>query len=244
MQPTIFWWNLTRLGEALGELFGAGDSVDAFWGRKDFIDGSIEDSEVDPILREAEKIIGEVAEEYKETFIQSYKDTMSKRFGFKIKTEEDFGLISEALGLMEAHELDFSHFFYRLSEKEFSGEHIVQGLQGNFGGMGREKAVEEIDAYLAKYRAKLQEDHIALDDERSRAMKKANPSFVLRSWILDEAIQKVEKEGDRTLLPELVKMITSPFEDWASISENGARFCGPVPSGTISGANTQCSCSS
>lgn len=242
MQPTIFWWNLTRLGEALGELMGADDSVDAFFGRKDFLEGSIDESELNPILTEAEKIIGNVAEEYKETFLASYKTTMSKRVGFEIKNEDDFKLVSEALTLMEEHELDFHHFFYRLSEETFSGKSIVGDATGNFGGSGKDRAIEEIDKFLEHYRAKLAADNIAVDSNRTMQMKKANPSFVLRSWILDEAIQKVEKEGDREILKVLTEMSSNPFKEYTD--EEGRRFCGPVPSGTISGANAQCSCSS
>ncbi|CCG80583.1 YdiU domain protein [Taphrina deformans PYCC 5710] len=242
MQPTIFWWNLTRLGEALAELFGTGSSVDAFFGRKDFLEGSMDDAELEPILTSAEKIIGEVAEEYKETFMKSYKLSMSKRFDMPIESEEDFKVVSEALTLMENYELDFHHFFQRLSEEKFSGAAIVEGVQGNFGGIGRDKVIEEIDAYLEVYKKQVATHGIRIDSERSLRMKKANPAFVLRSWILDEVIQRVEHKGERDILREVLDMSSHPFKQCQTA--NGARFCGPVPSGTISGANTQCSCSS
>lgn len=242
MQPTIFWWNLTRLGEALAELFGAGDSVDAYFGRKDFIEGSIEDSELEPILTKAEKIISVMADEYKTAFLDSYKATMSLRIGFPVRDEDDFKLVSEALTLMETYELDFHQFFRKLSDVDFSADSIIGQTSGNFGGAGKEKALEELENFLVSYRSRLSRGDIQIDTERTERMKRSNPSFVLRSWILDEAIRKVEQEGDRDILQTLSRMGQSPFQDWQD--QEGQRFCGPVPSGTVSGANTQCSCSS
>lgn len=238
MQPTIFWWNLTRLGEALGELFGAGDSVDAIFGREDFIKGSISDSELDPILSKAEEIIGSMAEEYKEAFLTSYKSVMSKRLGFSIDNEDDFKLVSECLTLMETYQLDFHQFFYNLSQVTISAEEIVDTIKGNYGGNGRSAALSAIEAFLTLYHAKLKEKNITDHKERSRQMKTANPQFVMRSWVLDEAIQKVQA-GDRDILGTLIHMATNPYADWST--EEGKRYCGPVPTGS---ENTMCSCSS
>ena len=220
---------------------GCDDQVDVFFGRPDFIDGSIKDAEIEPILHKAEAIIGECAEEYKKIFLDSYKSCMSKRLGFDIADASDFELVSDALTLMETLELDFHHFFYRLSESDFTAQTLA-GEKETFGGNTRQAAIAQIEQFLTRYRERLDTAGIKLDSERSIAMKKANPSFVLRSWILDEAIDRVEHKGERTILQTLLQLATDPFGQHDT--EDGKRFCGPVPSGTISGANAQCSCSS
>ena len=63
-----------------------------------------------------------------------------------------------------------------------------------------------------------------------------------RSWILDEVINRVEKKGDRDILPAVMKLALNPFEEhWGWNEGEEERFCGDVPKyrGLL-----QCSCSS
>jgi uncharacterized protein YdiU (UPF0061 family) len=90
------------------------------------------------------------------------------------------------------------------------------------------------------------------DQERIQAMKRANPNFVPRGWILDEVIRRVEKEGEREVLKRIMHMALHPFEDtWDSETFDGVaykgdreeeqRWVGDVPR---TGRLMQCSCSS
>lgn len=55
-------------------------------------------------------------------------------------------------------------------------------------------------------------------------------------------IEKVEKEGNREILPDVMRLVLSPFkEGWGWDDETERRYCGPVPK--YKGA-LQCSCSS
>merc|ERR1712000_80265 len=111
-QPSIIWWNLVRLGESLGELIGAGDRVDD----PTFVEKGIEESQEEQVIARAEKIITQVGEEFKSVFLAEYKKLMTLRLGLKSQKDGDFEtLFSELLDTMEALELDFNHFFRRLS---------------------------------------------------------------------------------------------------------------------------------
>lgn len=66
--------------------------------------------------------------------------------------------------------------------------------------------------------------------------------FVPRSWILDELIDRVEKKGEREILPQIMKMNLDPFsESWGLDVEEEQRFIGDVPKYK---GMMQCSCSS
>lgn len=73
-QPTIIWWNLTRLGEALGELMGSMSHVD----EQKYISGGYTDEEKAEIIKHGERIIEEVGEEYKSIFLEEYKKLMAQ----------------------------------------------------------------------------------------------------------------------------------------------------------------------
>ena len=66
--------------------------------------------------------------------------------------------------------------------------------------------------------------------------------FVPRSWILDELIERVEKNQEREILQGIMKMTLNPFEDkWDWDGDEEARFIGDVPKYK---GMMQCSCSS
>lgn len=249
-QPTIIWWNLVRLGEALGELMGAGPNVDA----AQFVEKGVEESDADELVKRAEGIIDRAGEEYKSVFLAEYKRLMTLRLGLKTQKESDFEeLMSELLDCLEKHELDFHHAFRRLSGVRVSDldtedkRKDAAGLFFRADNVPRQEdeSRQRIATWLDKWRARVIEDwsdSSAADEERIESMKNMNPNFVPRSWILDELIERVEKKGERDILPQLMKLNLNPFEEkWDWDGEEEQRFVGDVPKYK---GMMQCSCSS
>lgn len=266
-QPTIIWWNLVRLGEAIGESFGIGAGVD----NEIFVKQGVKKEQEEEVMARAEKLILQAGEEFKSTFLGEYKKLMSARLGLRNPKESDFEeLFSEVLDTMESLELDFNHFFRRLSSirvqdlasdgsrKEKAG--IFFHKEGPPSTTTDEEARNRIANWLDKWQKRVVEDwgndgkdlSSARDQERTDAMKRVNPSFIPRGWILDEIIKRVEQEGERDVLDRVMHMALHPFEDsWAGKEFDGVRYAGDddeeqrwigdVPG---SGRLMQCSCSS
>lgn len=273
-QPTIIWWNLVRFGEAIGELLGAGLMVDS---EKFINEGVSEGSEADEIVARAEKLIAQVGEEYKALFLLEYKRLMTARLGLRSFREADFqDLFSELLDTLEALELDFNHFFRRLSSisvTQLATEDARKDKAGIFlhkegvsaAGVSEADARTRIAQWLGKWQRRILEDwgstgqegpswpvDVAKDEERMCAMKRVNPSFIPRSFVLDEVIRRVEKGGERDVLRRVMHMALHPFEDqWHGKTFDGsayegdreeeARWTGDVPKFERA---MQCSCSS
>ncbi|GLI81938.1 hypothetical protein PoHVEF18_010335 [Penicillium ochrochloron] len=250
-QPSMIWWNLVRLGESLGELLGAGNKVDD---EKFLKDGVSEDMEAE-LIKRAETVIERTGEEFKTVFLNEYKRLMCRRLGLKTEQESDFQkLFSEMLDTLEALELDFNHFFRRLSnlslseldteEKRVAAASVFFHAEG-FGGIGYtdQTARARIAKWLESWRARVIEDWgNDGDNERQTAMKAVNPNFVPRGWILDEVIERVEKKGDRAILERVMQMSLNPFnEEWGLNKAEEERFCGDVPKYKRA---MMCSCSS
>ncbi|KAK7981136.1 cytochrome P450 [Apiospora arundinis] len=263
-QPTIIWWNLVRLGEALGELLGAGAKVDD----PTFVDEGVQEADTDDIVQRAEKLITQAGEEYRAVFLAEYKRLMTLRLGLKTFQETDFEqLFSELLDTMESLELDFHHFFRRLSSLKVAhldtqeAREVKAGLffhkEGLAGvaGANEEAGRKRVGEWLGKWRTRILEDwgsDEAADGERRTEMKNVNPNFVPRGWILDEIIRRVEKDGEREVLDRVMQMGLHPFEEsWAGRTLDGveyqgdaeeeARWVGDVPRNERA---LQCSCSS
>jgi len=252
-QPSVIWWNLVRLGEALGELLGAGDRVDD----EVFVEKGVEEEFAPILIKRAETIIDQVGDEYKAVFLSEYRDLMTLRLGLRTQKESDFDrLFSELLDTMEALEIDFNHFFRRLSfvklddvstkeKREDTAERFFhkEGVTGlnETNASGRER----LGKWLESWRERIVEDwgtEPSADEEREVAMKAVNPNFVPRGWLLDEIIDRVENKGERDILKGVMEMTLSPFEEsWGWNEETEKRYVGDVP--RLQRA-IQCSCSS
>ena len=252
-QPTIIWWNLVRLGESLAELIGGGTHVD----EDKFKDDGIAEEWMEEVVKRAEHTMETAGEEYKTVFLAEYKRLMTSRLGLKNFKDTDFDeLYSELLDTLEALELDFNHFFYRLSSisfeqleteekrKEVAGVFFhKEGLSGLVGS--EDEARERMAKWLNKWAERVKEDwenSPQAKEERFKAMKAVNPKFTPRSWVLDELIERVEKKGEREILGHVMDMALNPFnEEWGWNKEEEERLCGDVPKYQ---RMTQCSCSS
>ena len=250
-QPSVIWWNLVRLGESLGELIGAGPKVDD----KTFAEKGVTEAFAPELIKRAETIIPRVGEEYKAVFMHEYTRLMRARLGLISEQDSDFAeLFSGLLDTMEALELDFNHFFRRLSsvkvgdlESEDHRKHIAgrffhsEGVTG-FGNTEK-NARARVATWLAKWRQRILQDWGEDGDaEREKAMKAVNPKFMPRSWVLDEIIQRVEHGGERDVLKRAMNMTLHPFdEEWGMDAEEEKRWTGDVPRGN---RQMMCSCSS
>lgn len=252
-QPSIIWWNLVRLGEDLGELLGAGDRCDD----ETFVEKGVSEDFAQVLIKRASTIIDRAAEEFKAVFLTEYKRLMQARLGLKTLKDNDMeDLISSLLDTMETLELDFNQTFRKLSElsiKEVASEDDRRKLTKQFLHEEGVTAMSETEEsagnkwgdWLGKWHKRVTEDwgeSEASDQERQTAMKKVNPKFVPKGWVLDELIQRVEKKGEREVLHRVMNMALNPFEDsWGGDKEEEERFCGDPPKYRRGG---MCSCSS
>ena len=252
-QPSIIWWNLVRLGESFGELIGSGERID----NDVFIEKGVEEDFAPVLIKRAEAIIDQAGDEYKAVFMSEYKRVMTARLGLKTQKESDFdGLFSEILDTMEALELDFNHFFRRLSSvklsdigSEESRKTTANRFFHNEGvtGLNEDESSgrEKVGKWLESWRERIIEDwgeEEAADSEREKAMKAVNPNFVPRGWVLDELIDRVEKKKEREILSGIMQMTLEPFKDsWEWNEQEEKKYCGDVPRFRRA---IQCSCSS
>lgn len=250
-QPSIIWWNLVRLGESLGELMGGGSKVDD----ETFVGKGVSEAFAPELIKRAEAIIPRVGEEYKAVFMHEYTRLMRARLGLVSEQESDFDeLFSDLLDTMEKLELDFNHFFRRLSSvkvEDLESENHRKHVAGRFfhsegvTGLGNteENARARVANWLEKWRQRIVGDWGQDGDaDREKAMKAVNPKFMPRSWVLDEIIQRVEHGGEREVLKRAMNMTLHPFdEEWGTDAEEEKRWTGDVPRGN---RQMMCSCSS
>ncbi|TGZ82934.1 UPF0061-domain-containing protein [Ascodesmis nigricans] len=261
-QPTIIWWNLVRLGEDLAELFASENPDDPEFMANGFSDAP--ESKIQALITKAEALIQQAGDLYKSAFLEEYQKVFRRRLGLKDGKEDDMDkFFPDLLTILESGSLDFHHFFRTLATTPLFSTSISALTAALLGPDSVPKEVaNQLKSWLStQYLPRLRESQypsassddsitpeqeVALSDE----LKKWNPKFVPRSWVLDEVIKKCEKaekdgewEAGKRVLEEVMRMVERPGEEnWDGIDEARAeRWCGIVPK---EGRAAQCSCSS
>lgn len=137
-----------------------------------------------------------------------------QRLGLRKADDSDLDkLVNPLLNLMQRHELDFHSTFRKLSSfapsllsstsevlATFLQELTPETLACQVPSV-RQAAMDDWKKWLGAYRTRIEsdEDEWAPEgdmwlEKRRQAMLGANPRFILRQWVLEEVIMKVEKD--------------------------------------------------
>jgi len=140
-----------------------------------------------------------VLETFSGLFTQKYLALMRAKLGLELADKEDVALIKELLSVLGELRLDYSHFFRTLSH--------YQGDKRDLLSMSALK--EPLSKWLEHYDKRLKKE---TSSDRNRKMCLTNPKYVLKNYILQEAIDKAEK-GDNSLVNDLLKLTHNPFDE-------------------------------
>lgn len=171
--------------------------------------------------------------EYLETFYTQYEkvycELICERLGLDInKSGNNYvNLVVEFLGALESAKIDYNVFFYELSKLESLDElsPILDICVYR----------QNMQAWFESYKTVVKKENRTIN-ERKKQMKKVNPKYIIKNYMLQEAIDKA-KEGDFSLVNDLLKIAQNPFDE----HKDYERFSKSTPTEF---ANLQLSCSS
>lgn len=139
---------------------------------------------------------------YQPALQQTYGQQMRAKLGFFIAQEEDNQLLSELLALMAQEHGDYSRTFRLLGAVE--QQQATSPLRDEF--INR----PAFDSWYQRYRQRLSAESIS-DSERQQAMRAANPRFILRNYLAQQAISAAEQD-DIAALSRLHQVLQRPFD--------------------------------
>lgn len=172
------------------------------------------------------KVLSPIANEklmnsYNDTFIGRFKkkyfELMAKKIGlYKYNYEKDGQLIVKMFKAMQEDKIDYTSFFYSLSTDTID-------LDG-----------KNINKWLNEYYKRLESEPIS-KKERLNNMRKTNPKYILRNYMIQDAIDKAQN-GDFTLVNDFLKIAHDPFGEFPKYEH----YTRPKPNWEA----LKCSCSS
>ena len=177
-----------------------------------------------------EEIQSEMEQIFQETCAVEYNLLFRKRLALRLKVDTDQAIIFRPLlEMMGSQRLDFHGTFRKLSgfrrrmvkDESEEGTAALQAFIGELlqgtpepDQLDYARATEEWLQWLGKYADRIDSEASEwaaepdYDAARERAIKAANPRFVLRQWVLEEVIKKVETDptSGRRVLAKVLKV--------------------------------------
>lgn len=182
-QPQVAYWNLSRLAGALSLLIPA------------------------EVLQDGLRL-------YVERYNAAERGSIARKFGMRECREEDVALMQELRDWLQRHEVDMTIFFRALARVDIGAGVVIDPALFEEAYYDEAKAAEgepALRAWLARYAERARTDK-SLEDERIARMNAANPRYVLRNYLAQQAIDRAE-QGDMGGVGELLEVMRRPYEE-------------------------------
>lgn len=144
-----------------------------------------------------------------------YISLLRTKLGLRTENVTDSTLVVKLLALLQEQQLDYTRFFRGLCDYTPGQAANVWLLQGR-----DENAINE---WLQLYSERLAEE-ASDNDSRQTQMRAANPKYILRNYLAQQAIEKAE-QGDYSELDTLLKLMHTPFAEHPELES----YAAPAP---------------
>lgn len=180
-QPSIGYWNLGKLANALSLLF--------------------EDTE------ELETTLGS----YEKLFWDHYYGMMGRKLGFDKVEKDEKELISRFEKVLSGIQPDMTIFYRLLADVplESTSEEILDHFRPSFYKEPGTGESELLTSLIAEYLKKRKNNSLS-EEAVKDLMNRANPRIILRNYLLHQAIEELEK-GENKLFIRLQEAMKQPY---------------------------------
>ena len=162
-QPNIANWNIARLAESLIPLF----------------------ADQDVAVEQLSPVVNGFAAKFNDAFNTMWQ----QKLGLAGQQEGDHALVSELLGLMKQHQLDYTNTFNALTESLVKDFVIDSSLK----------------EWVSKWR-------LRTSAESYNTMRAVNPAVIPRNHNIEMILAEYEKAGSSSSINEFLKVIQKPYE--------------------------------
>ena len=162
-----------------------------------------------PLIKD-EKFLEEKLNAYGNYFWEAHDKMLCKKFGFDqlLKSDEDF--FTNWQGLMQELRFDHTLFFNRL--EEINDESDLSSLFENttYIPLSAEN-LRKVEHFVKTYLERLTQNNISRSAS-IEMMKKANPKFIVRNYLLFECIEEIEN-NNLEMLHKLITALKNPYQE-------------------------------
>ncbi len=162
-----------------------------------------------PLIKD-EKVLEKILNDFSNNFWKKHDEMMAKKFGFTEILKGDDVFFTEIQHLMEDLKIDYTLFFNRLETLD-----EITDLKLYFEDIFYSELSDEqflnFEKFISKYKKRLEKNMIS-KTKSLVLMKKNNPKFILRNYLLFECIKELN-EGKRDLFDKILIALENPYEE-------------------------------
>lgn len=148
-----------------------------------------------------EERLDKVLLRYGRLYTERYLYYMGKKLGLDKLEEGDLELIRHLLGMMQGLSVDYTLFFRTLSRYEGDRKEILKI------GLYHQPMHDWLDSYDERLTR-----NTSTTDERCKKMLRVNPKYVLKNYMLQEAIDAANS-GDFSVVNQLFVLAQNPYDE-------------------------------
>ena len=147
---------------------------------------------------------------YVEELSRASRENIAAKLGFAQYQDDDLALMRDLQELLHQAEVDMTIFFRRLADVDVEApalDPVEDAFYDPRKRQGSERALREwLDRYATRARQDLR------GHERRARMDRANPRYVLRNYLAQQAIDRAD-QGDYAGIAELLDVLRRPYDD-------------------------------
>ncbi len=163
-----------------------------------------------PLIDDAEALHAGL-QRFTDAYTAADRDNTARKLGLAECRDADVERIVALHGLLHAAEVDMTMFFRALAEVDPAAPSIEPLLDAFYDPSKLRAQQSGFSEWLASYGARLADDPLTLTVRRSR-MNAANPRYVLRNYLAQQAIDRAE-QGDAKGIHALLDVMRYPYDD-------------------------------
>lgn len=173
-----------------------------------------------PLLDSKEEAIAAL-HQFQPQFEAAFAEQFRRKLGYADWQEADWEPLTHLFNLLQAGRTDWTVFWRALSD------HAPFAESGSVPAQLRDQVLDRkgFDAWFAQWQSRADRSDPAALRDRMRA---ANPKYILRNHLAEQAIRKARDEGDLSELQRLAECLRHPFDeqpqfdDYAGLPPNWA----------------------
>lgn len=146
-----------------------------------------------------------------DVYTRTEREHMAAKLGLQQMRDADMDLLQSLHALMQSAEVDMTLFFRALSEVDLLAPSLTPLNDAFYDEAKRAEAAPQFIEWLNRYAARVREDTWPANERRQR-MLAANPRYVLRNYLAQQAIDRAE-QGDYAGISELLEVLRRPYDD-------------------------------